>query len=205
VSSSHRAFATSFCNRLYCFCLQLLPSNTDLLPLGTDSNVTTCHNFSFVDRQPQTAAEDLGMTSLLQAQENRIKELEAELEASQASVNKLQAENKRFVEREQEELWELVSPRAETARQEPAGCEPAASLQAARLEAAAESLPQKMLPASSGPLETSLFLQKDAEERSPDLGTHKKTYMRHPESGLAARLQSQEGQALSSGAREVRR
>ncbi len=115
-------------------------------------------------------------------------------------MNKLQAENKLFREHEQDELWELVSPKAETARQKPAGCEAAASLQAARLEAEAESLPRKMLPASSGPLETFLLLQKDAEERFPDL-SKRKTYMRYPESGLAARLQSQEGQELSSDAR----
>ena len=140
---------------------------------------------------------------MLQAQlglRKRIQELEAELEANQASVNKLQAENKRFREREQEELWELVSPRAETARQEPAGCETAARLQAAKLEAAAESL--KIPGASLGPLKTFHLLQKDAEERSPDLAAQK-TYMRHPESGLAARLQSQEGQELSSGAAEA--
>ena len=65
-------------------------------------------NFSFVDRQPQTAAEDLWMTSLLEAQKKRIQELEAELAAQKASVKKLEAENKRFREREQEDLRVLV-------------------------------------------------------------------------------------------------
>jgi hypothetical protein len=110
-------------------------------------------NFSFVDRQPQTAAEDLGMTSLLEAQKKRIQELEAELEAQTASVNKLQAENERFREREQEELGVLVSP-------EPAGCEAAASLKAAEslraasVEAAASLLPQRIMPTGLAPAAT---------------------------------------------------
>jgi len=66
-------------------------------------------NFSFVDRQPHSSAEDLGMKSLLEVQKKRIQELEAELNAQRANVNKLQTDNKRFREREQEELWELVS------------------------------------------------------------------------------------------------
>ena len=62
------------------------------------------------------------MTSMLEGQKKRIPELdelvvilqkikgglEAELNAQRANVNKLQAENKRLREREQEELWELV-------------------------------------------------------------------------------------------------
>jgi hypothetical protein len=146
-------------------------------------------NFSFVDRQPQTAAEDLGMTSLLEAQTKRIQELDelvvtlqkikggllAELNDQRANMNKLQAENKRFREREQEELWELVEMdenyvppqmvengrhkhqtsqmdwlvgREETvaARQQAAGCEPAASLQAAESLRAARREAAASLP-----------------------------------------------------------
>jgi hypothetical protein len=87
------------------------------------------------------------MTSLLEAQKKRIQELEAELEAQTASVNKLQAENERFREREQEELGVLVSP-------EPAGCEAAESLRAASVKAAASLLPQRIMPTGLAPAAT---------------------------------------------------
>jgi hypothetical protein len=96
VSSSNAPLSQPAASALIAVCLQL--------PLGTESHVTT--QLSFVDRQ--AAVEDLWMTSLLEAQKKRIQELEAQLEAHKANVKKLETENKRVRECEQEDLWVLI-------------------------------------------------------------------------------------------------
>ena len=64
------------------------------------------------------AAEDLGMTSLLEAQKKRIQELEAELEAKKEDEHKLQAENKRFRElRAPLRSWTVEKPQGAAAGQ----------------------------------------------------------------------------------------